>query len=584
MRVNRARDRTRISLKWVWSRLGDPAALSPGVTLLYLPFGLAGPLWIDPERVGGTALQWFWAGLFGQLLLTLVVVGGHRLIFARASRAHHPILNLLVITVAVSARAIGIAWFAWATGIIDELEIQYRLGTGLVAQTGALLFMALLVSAYSYHKRLVTDLADQRATLDQLNSTMKKRVDEAQEEIRAEVRRSIDPLIAELDRSLSELTKSTSVIQVQESIRHIVDDELRPLSHRIASATDHDTQIDDSETPIASTRISWPRSTSFNVLIRPLALGLWVVVLAASQGLRLYSFAYAVFYALLSGLLVGGTLFLVRLVIGKWRPLTWFGVGATVVLALLSVVASYQLERLSGIEVPPQLGVAAFFAVPLMSLMTALYSVIVDQRTALERELKDSIDERQVVQSVLRQREYIARQQLGYVIHGSIQASLNAAAMRLAAVTEPDMTLIDSVRADLAKAVAKIDEPISPYVQLVDTLGDIASLWAGSSEISWSMDHKTVRVLVDSPEAAKSVTEIVREGVGNAIRHGSATSVQIKISGESGRVTVSVVDNGRGIATNATPGLGSRMLEQTCVTWERTSDETGTRLRAEVAT
>lgn len=572
------------TLKRVWLSLGDSSALSPLVALLYFPFGLAGPLWIDPNRVGGSMLQWLLAGLAGQLALTVIVVGGQQVIYSRNPDARHPLLNLAVIVAAVSARAIAIAWFAQALGIIDQLEIQYRLGSGLVAQTGALLFFSVLVSTYSFHKGLISRLADQRVTLDQLNRSMKERVDEMQSQIRAEVRSSIDPLIAQLDTSLNELTASTDVVQVQQQIRHIVDDELRPLSHRIIAATDRESEIPALQIPAVSTRVSWPRRTHVRVLINPLVIGLWVVVLAASQALRLYSVPYALSYSVLSGVLVGGLLFALRAVIGNWNPLTWIGVVFTVIATGISVALSYQIQVLSGINVPPQIGFAAFFAVPLMSLMTAFYFVIVNERDAIEVELKKAIDDREVLQSLLKQREYIARQQLGYVIHGSLQTSLNAAAMRLAAISEPDLRVIELVRADIANAVKKIDEPISPYVQLVDTLTDIASVWKDSCEIGWSMDHKTVRILVDSPNAAVSVTEIVREGVGNAIRHGHATEIKIKVIGQTDRVIVSVVDNGLGLPPNSAPGLGSRMLEETCLTWGRKYDVSGTHLVAHVAT
>lgn len=578
-----ARD-PRETLRSIWRRLGDSTAISPIVALMYFPFGLAGPLWIDPGRVGGSVSQWFVAGLVGQAGLTVTLLGGYRLVYSRNPDAHHPVINLIVITLAVVARAISIAWFAQAAEIVDEFEIQYRIGSGLAAQTGALAFLSLLVSTYAYHQRLIRDLAEQQSTLDELNASMKVRLDEMQHEIKAQVRQSIDPLIAELNEALNKLTKSTDMTQLQEYMRHVVDDELRPLSHRIVSAADREIEIPRSSIGSVETRVTWPQRTALTVLIKPLMIGIWVGLLAGSQGLRLYSMPYAVFYAILSGLLVGGLLLVIRWAIGNWQPITWIGIFVTVAVTILSVVISYQLEKLSGIDVPEQLGIAAFFAVPLMSLMTAFYSVIAVQRDSIEIQLKRSIDDRMVALSLLKQREYIARQHLGYVIHGTVQTSLNAAAMRLASTTVPDMQVVEAVRADIAKAVAKIDEPISPYVQLVDTLNDISSTWENTCDIRWSMDHKTVRILVDSPEAAVSVTEIVREGVGNAIRHGGATEVRIRIVGHSDRVVVSVIDNGSGVSHDSKPGLGSRMLDRTCFEWNRRSRDNETHLVAQIAT
>lgn len=574
----------RKTLQWMWQRLGDSSAVGLSVSLLYLPFGLAGPLWIDPERVGGSVAQWLLVGLVGQAALTVILIVGQRMVYSRDADVCHPIINLVVLTLAVCARAIAIAWFAQAAGVVDEFEIQYRIGSGIFAQTGALIFIALLVSAYKYHKRLISDLANQQGALDELNSSIKGRLNAIQNDLRTEVRQSLDPPIAKLFDSLGQVTKSTNVTQIQEYIRHIVDDELRPLSHKIASVADETRALPNSHVDSVTTRMTWPKETALATIIKPLAIGIWVGLLAGSQGLRLYSLPYAVFYSVLSGVLVGVMLFVIRLLIGKWKPPTLLSIFVTFGLTVLSVALTYQFEKSIDIEVPEQIGSAGFFAVPLMSLITAVYSVIVSQREAIELQLRESIDKRLLVQSGLKQREYIARQRLGYVIHGTLQTALNAAAMRLAATSEPDLELVERVRADVAKAVAQLDEPTSPYIQLVDTLNDISSLWENTCEILWSMDHKTVRILVDAPDAALSVTEIVREGVGNAIRHGGASSIRIKIAGQADRVIVSVIDNGSGIAIDSEPGLGSRMLDQTCIQWDRQSHANETNLVAHVAT
>lgn len=572
------------TLHRMWQRLGDSSAVGLSVALLYFPFGLAGPLWIDPDRVGGSVSQWLVVALVGQAALTLTLVVGQKLVYSSDPDSHHPIINLALLTLAVFARAVAIAWFAQAAGVIDDLEIQYRIRAGIFAQTSALIFLALLMSAYTHHKRLISNLAGQQKALDDLNNSIQDRLAAMQHELRTEVRQSIDPLIAQLDSALRHLTKSTNVTQVQEYIRRVVDNELRPLSHKLASPNDQVGKISHPQTESVKTRMAWPKKSSLNSLIRPLAIGIWVGLLAGSQGLRLYSLPYAIFYSILSGVLVGVMLFVIRLAIGKWRPPTPLGIMVTFGLTVLAVAFAYQLEKSFDIKVPDQIGSAAYFAVPLMSLITAIYSVIVIQRESIEIQLSKSIDDRMIAQSGLRQREYIARQRLGYVIHGTLQTSLNAAAMRLAGMTEPDMNVIEMVRADIARAVAKLDEPTLSNIQLIDTLNDISSTWENACDTQWSMDHKTVRILVDAPDAALSVTEIVREGVANAIRHGGATEVRIKIAGRSNCVVVSIVDNGSGIPHESKPGLGSRMLDQTCFEWDRRSRDNETHLVAQIAT
>jgi anti-sigma regulatory factor (Ser/Thr protein kinase) len=61
--------------------------------------------------------------------------------------------------------------------------------------------------------------------------------------------------------------------------------------------------------------------------------------------------------------------------------------------------------------------------------------------------------------------------------------------------------------------------------------------------------------------------EVCRESASNAIRHGGAGEVVISMTDEGGRVQVRVRDDGTGVDPRAVAGLGTSMLDDTCVTW-----------------
>jgi len=215
-------------------RLGDPAALSPAVTYLYAPFGLAGPLFIDPTRLGGNFLQWILIAVLGQLALMLVFWIGRTFARRKSEKSGHPLFNLGVIVISVVVRGLALAVSAFQIGVTETLEFEYRLQSGLAGQTAALIIMAVVASSYQYHRKIAQDLAQERSVLNQANETMSTRLAEMETAIRAEVHKSIDPLIEQLDESLAHIANSTDSIHVRESIRDIVDNELRPLSHRLS--------------------------------------------------------------------------------------------------------------------------------------------------------------------------------------------------------------------------------------------------------------------------------------------------------------------------------------------------------------
>lgn len=567
-----------------WRLLGSSAALSPIVTLLYLPFGLIGPLVIDPARLGGRWSDWLLVALAGQLALMLVFALG-RWGLHRGGGDRSPVGTVIVMVVAITARAFVLAGLVPILGLADRFEIVYRIGSSLVAQLGVLMIFAVVVSAQTQHGRQAAALEAQREALADLNRTMRARLDETISTLRAEVRRTIDPLIRDVDAELEALTGKVDVAPVRESIRSAVEDDLRPLSHRLAVATDVDEVLAAGESVPAPGRSPLPSRMAIARLCQPILFGLLMALISTSQSLREFTFPLVLTFPVVSGILVGLLMAALRGLLGRWVPPLWWGITVVALTGGASVLVGVLVQPLLGLPVPRFINGAAFLVGAIVATLIALHAAVDQRRADTEEALRTSILELQEAPSLLRQHSFAARRHLSYVIHGSIQSALHAAALRLATMENPDETLIASIRQDISVATARLDEPVSPHVMLVDTLQEIADLWSGTCDVRWSMDHRTVRAVAESPVAAMSITEIVRECVTNAVRHGRAHTVTVRLqrSGD-GRVVLEIADDGVASEAPAVPGLGSHMLDEMCVTWERTSGKSGTRVVAEVAT
>jgi signal transduction histidine kinase len=571
------------SWRATWRLLGSSAALSPIVTLLYLPFGLVGPLIIDPARLGGRWSDWLLVGLVGQLALMLVFALG-RWVLHRGGTDRSPIGALIVMGAAIIARAFVLACLVPILGLSDNFEFGYRIGSSLVAQFGVLLIFSVVVSAQVQHGRQAAALEAQREALAEVNRTMWARLDETISTLRAEVRRTIDPLIHDVDAALEALTGKIDVAPLRESIRSAVDDDLRPLSHRLAITTDVDEVLAAVESRHAPGRSPLPARLPVARLSKPVLFGLLMALITTSQSLREFSFPLVLSFPIFSGIFVALLMAAVRGLIGRWVPPLWWGISVVGVVGGASVLSGVLLQSVLGLPVPRFINGAAFLVGAMVAVLIALYAAVDQRRADTEEALRASILELMEASSLLRMHAFAARRHLSYVIHGSIQGALHAAALRLATLDKPDDAVIATIRHDIFEATARLDEPVSPNVMLVDTLQEITDLWSGSCDVKWTMDHRTVRALAESPVAGMSITEIVRECVTNAVRHGCARSVTVQIqrSGE-GRVVLDIADDGIGSSASAAPGLGSHMLDEMCVSWRRNSEASGTRVVAEVA-
>jgi len=106
-------------------------------------------------------------------------------------------------------------------------------------------------------------------------------------------------------------------------------------------------------------------------------------------------------------------------------------------------------------------------------------------------------------------------------------------------------------------------------------------LWQGLCSIGVDLDPQ---VAVMSGRRARDVGRVVEEGLRNAIRHGGAQEIAVRVErsqpdsapGSEGVVVV-VEDNGGGPG-NGKPGLGSSLLDSVSGTWELSATDSGARL------
>jgi signal transduction histidine kinase len=86
-----------------------------------------------------------------------------------------------------------------------------------------------------------------------------------------------------------------------------------------------------------------------------------------------------------------------------------------------------------------------------------------------------------------------------------------------------------------------------------------------------------------APATRSAVLDVVAEALTNAVRHGAARTVDVRLDPRpEGRLLVIVRDDGRASSAGA-PGMGSRLLDAVAISWTLAGVEHGTELRAELS-
>jgi signal transduction histidine kinase len=89
----------------------------------------------------------------------------------------------------------------------------------------------------------------------------------------------------------------------------------------------------------------------------------------------------------------------------------------------------------------------------------------------------------------------------------------------------------------------------------------VQETWAGLVTIN---SHLEFPKELQNPQLISYVATVIEEVVTNAVRHGSATEMEVNIMGTANsEIHLHVLDNGTGLG-NVKPGLGSALITSIC--------------------
>lgn len=564
------------------ARFADAAALSAAVGLLYLPIGVVA-IWSDRSRMGGDLVAWVAAAVASQAVLSGVLAVGGWLGRRRAARAS-PWPTLSAYVLAGIARGVTIAIVLDRTGIAtgEQADWLYRIVGGGLFSASILVAAGWVVVAYADHRRLVDTLAARRDDLLRVRADLDRDVGIADRALADEVRGRLEPQVITLEERLAAVAHGGSGSDAADAFRAFIEQEVRPLGHRLAVPL----PVPREATPTAGTaargRIPFPGRIGLVAGIEP-----WFVVVI---------FGGAVLPAAIRATGPGpGLLFTATVAIGAavyLHALRWLLRGVVLPTAL-AVIASALLHGLFAIVVslllvplglprpvgllPPGIAVATLIGAAVM-----VAGVAGARRAATAADLAATVSALEASLAELRIRTALTRMRLAYVVHGDIQGALHAAVFLLTRPEPPAPHALDGLRLRIRAALAALGAPLEPGVSLDGSIAELAALWEGTCDIR--IDRaEGIAPVGDLPEPTRTAAAtVVREAVGNAIRHGGARHIDIGWVAGAGRVELRVDDDGRGWSGERADGLGVSLYDELCPGWRVEANGRGTRLIAPV--
>jgi len=156
----------------------------------------------------------------------------------------------------------------------------------------------------------------------------------------------------------------------------------------------------------------------------------------------------------------------------------------------------------------------------------------------------------------------LANRELAQYLHGHLQNQLLAAALRIEAaedsnddaVVKQELATIDGVLADAPDGYKK-----NTATSLSEELLAIKDIWDGLLRVEMNLDQACMKLKLN-PNLIHDLTQAANEAITNALRHGFASEVKVSFKASKGVIVMTAVDNGTG-PRNGGLGLGSALFK-----------------------
>lgn len=512
--------------------LGSRWSTSPRAWLIVTPIGVvAAPLAATADRADGpTTLQWMLLGLIAQAPMGLVLLAGGWL----AARLGWPrVLVVLVTLLAGAVRGLTLALLGGAP------DAGTRTLASAVTMSIWLLVIGAALESHARYRQVVDELLDMLVARELQGRLLDTKTTEAARAASAERISQTSGVFRAIVEDASDDHSRTAAL-----LQSAIETRLRPLSHDLWF----------SPTPVPPVahrgRDAVRRVLAAEVPVVPLTLA----------ALLLLAWGSVVLHGAWQGALVGlgvavayGAVLALANALGRWpsagATVRYLGTAILPALVGAAVITSLALgHRMSTLAVA--------FGLPLITLCVAAAVTLGDDRAATIADLRARLAEpdwdRHLGDLVRRRVETDSATHL----HNSVQPALTAAALQLqlaAALDDPDRARAALDRASRAiEEAERRREAASPGR---DRLGRVADAWGGIATVELELGNLSL-----AAGEWDLVADAVDESIANAVRHGRAARITVRIDADAQDVVVGITDDGTGDAGDRAPGMGRTWL------------------------
>jgi hypothetical protein len=464
-------------------------------------------------------------------------------------------------------------------GLESEAGLLYRFIGGMILGTILISSFAAVTGARGAHSSTLRRLTKIQNELLGSKENLQLVLDEEFERLQQKSRDTVIPKLHQISELLGDDTKTAEVIS---ELTSTVKNKVRPLMDEIAkTAKSSFTTIDD----VSATkfRVSSPKYFVAREILRPF---MYVAYTLPSVSVMVLYFQgpIGLLWGIMATLLFGVTVFLLSFALPKRETSRVFSYTLLTLVAVLAPVPSLYLlgggldfDKYQSSVVPL---IAWSFFIMTATVLNPL-TVLDFERAKLETMIKQEnvLLEKEI--TIFEQRLWVFKKRWLFMLHGTVQSALTAALTRLQTFSESDPYQVSLVMADLERAEKALSSLPADEIDFEKSASELKEAWAGVCALGLEVDLRASRALATNKGSAYCVNEILKEAIGNAVRHGGANGVVAKITRDKDDfIDLEIQNDGSAPRKGWKKGIGSRMLDDITVSWSLTRSGQLTTLKA----
>jgi signal transduction histidine kinase len=516
----------------------------------------------DAPRLDGDTGAWLLLTALALATTILSIEGLSQLLGKSQWSSPKPLTVSAILICSGFIRGLTFILAGGALEMVPESDLGYRLIGGPVFTLAVYLLLNSLVSTHLAQRQLSAELELERENLEFSKRSFESELVRLRDAQVLRVRESVIPAVWELGKLLRDAQLSKNASRAIQALRELNDNIVRPLSHNLTRSFELPT-LSKSQTQLAQLgQFVLPSHIQLNRVLQLGTLVPFILVMSYSTSSAL---AGPVTGLLVSGAALGlfsSQILIWRRLLGAYEIRLAWAFAITILIGVLLGVSTNLLLAVQLFDLPNRVAAqaTAFFIVT----MTLMFGIAVTglQRDRSIEELERIVEDLRVLNTKLRQRVWLSQKTLATELHGSVQAALNASAMRLAKLDHPSEKDLERVRQDIDSALSKLGR--QDYLageSFEDLLEQICELWDSTCQINYRLSDSAQAVLLENSATAYCTLEVLREAVNNAIKHGAPKQIEIAIDSLGDLISLRIENDGSAIQ-RSNFGLGSQIFQE----------------------